>query len=169
MIYTKCVKYFKVGRSMIKLILNILIRAMKIGVKHDENIKRDFACLPNKYTIKINILPKNISATFMYVDGAVTQLDEVDNDNINLLVEFKDEKSAKDVLLGKLSLTQSFCEHRIKVYGNINHAMAVTRIVNTLECYLYPKFVYGKLFNPVPEFGMSKFRFYTIFLFGGKV
>ncbi len=169
MIYTNDVKINLRKVIMIKFILNLLIRAMKIGVKYDSGVKQDFACLPNKYTIKINILPKNISVIFMYVDGTITQIDEIDNDNINLLVEFKDEKSAKDVLLGKLSLAQSFCEHRIKVYGNINHAMAVTRIVNTLECYLFPRFIYNKLFTPPIELDISKFKFYTILLFGGKL
>ena len=70
--------------------------------------------------------------------------------------------------LAKCSLATAFCEHRIKIYGNINNAMALTRIVNTIETYLFPKFITSKLFTPIPNLTSSKFKFYINLLFGGK-
>ena len=152
---------------MIKLILNILIKAIKVGISLDETIAKDFECLPNNYVIKINVLPKNISVCARVIDGKIETIKQ-EPLKIDLLVEFKDEKSAINCLLGKNSLAVAFCEHRIKVYGNINNAMALTRIVNVIECYLYPKFIYGKLFAPTPKREASKFKFYLKLLFGGN-
>lgn len=153
---------------MIKLILNILVRAIKVGISIDKTLMQDFECLPDNYIIKINILPKNISVCFRCMGGKILKVLQ-EPDKVDLLVEFKDQKSAVNCLLGKTSLASAFCEHRIKIYGNINNAMALTRIVNSIECYLYPKFIYGKLFNPTPKLEASKFKFYLTFLFGGNL
>lgn len=153
---------------MIKLILNILIRAIKTGVALDKTLGADFECLPNNYIIKINVLPKNISVCIRCMDGKIFNVVQEPN-KVDLLVEFKDQKSAVNCLLGKNSLATAFCEHRIKIYGNINNAMTLTRIVNTIECYLYPKLIYGKLFNPTPKLEVSKFKFYLTMLFGGNL
>ena len=141
---------------MIKFVLNILIRAIKVGLKLDTQIAQDVLCLPKKYVIKINVLPKNKSV-------------RIKLENVDLMVEFKDEKSAKEVLLGKTSLSTSFCEHRIKIYGSVNDAITLTRIVNLIECYLFPKFIYSKLFTPQPKMEENKLKFYLTFLFGGKL
>ena len=153
---------------MIKLILKVLIRAIKVGIKLDSTILQDFKCLPDNYVIKINVLPKNISVCARCINGKIEKV-KTEPSKIDILVEFKDEKSAVNCLLGKNSLANAFCEHRIKVYGNINNAMALTRIVNTIECYLYPKFIYGKLFNPTPTREANKFKFYLTLLFGGNL
>ena len=152
---------------MIKLILNILVKAIKVGIKLDSNIKTDFDCLPNNYIIKINILPKNQNICVMCLDGKLTVLKQAPQ-KVDLLIEFKDEKTATKCLLGQMSVANAFCEHRIKVFGNINNAMALTRIINTIECYLFPKFIYGKLFEPIPELKSNKFKFYLNLLFGGN-
>lgn len=153
---------------MIKFILNILIRAIKVGLKYDNNIKTDFLCVPNGFVIKINILPDNIFVMLKFENNKLIKLKDF-SQTPDLIIEFKDKKSATNVLLGKTSLADSFCEHRIKVYGNINIAMAITRIVNTVECYLFPKFIYGKLFNPPPQLEVNNAKFYLVLLFGGKL
>ena len=154
---------------MIKFVLNILIRAIKVGLKLDTQIAQDVLCLPKKYVIKINVLPKNKSVTIKLENGKITKLKHWQYENVDLMVEFKDEKSAKEVLLGKTSLSTSFCEHRIKIYGSVNDAITLTRIVNLIECYLFPKFIYSKLFTPQPKMEENKLKFYLTFLFGGKL
>ena len=125
---------------MIKLILKLLMRAIKVGIKLDSSVLTDFKCLPENYIIKITVLPNNISVAAVCKNNDIIVLKEIP-ETADLLVEFKDEKSAINCLLGKCSLATAFCEHRIKIYGNINNAMAVTRIVNTIETYLFPKFI----------------------------
>ena len=46
---------------MIKLILKLLMRAIKVGIKLDSSVLTDFKCLPENYIIKITVLPNNIS------------------------------------------------------------------------------------------------------------
>lgn len=153
---------------MLKIILKLLIRAMNVGIKLDNNIKTDFECLPNNYIIKIKVNPTNTQVAFKYENGKIVGLKE-ENITPNLTVEFKDKKSATKCLLGLNSLASAFCEHRIKIYGNINNSMALTRIVNRLESYLFPKFMCDKLFNPPYTLESSKFKFYCTLLFGGKL
>ena len=152
---------------MIKLILKLLMRAIKVGIKLDSSVLTDFKCLPENYIIKITVLPNNISVAAVCKNNDIIVLKEIP-ETADLLVEFKDEKSAINCLLGKCSLATAFCEHRIKIYGNINNAMAVTRIVNTIETYLFPKFITTKLFTPVPQLEANKCKFYINLLFGGK-
>lgn len=152
---------------MIKLILKLLMRGIKVGLKLDESVLADFKCLPENYIIKINVLPNNITVCAQCKNNSIIVLKE-EPQTADLLVEFKDEKSAINCLLGKCSLATAFCEHRIKIYGNINNAMALTRIVNTIETYLFPKFITSKLFTPIPNLTSSKFKFYINLLFGGK-
>lgn len=152
---------------MIKLILKLLMRAIKVGIKLDSSVLTDFKCLPENYIIKITVLPNNISVAAVCKNNDIIVLKEIP-ETADLLVEFKDEKSAINCLLGKCSLATAFCEHRIKIYGNINNAMAVTRIVNTIETYLFPKFITNKLFTPLPQLETNKCKFYINLLFGGK-
>ena len=152
---------------MIKLILKLLMRAIKVGIKLDGSVLTDFKCLPENYIIKITVLPNNISVAAVCKNNDIIVLKEIP-ETADLLVEFKDEKSAINCLLGKCSLATAFCEHRIKIYGNINNAMAVTRIVNTIETYLFPKFITTKLFTPLPQLETNKCKFYINLLFGGK-
>jgi hypothetical protein len=150
---------------MINIILKLFIRALKVANLLDDNVNAAIAELPNNYVVKIVVLPNNNYVYCKISEGTIYRITDDKLLTPDLIIEFKDKKSALQTFLGKMSVSQAFCEHRIKVYGNINHAVIITRAINIVETYLYPQFITKKLFTPLPKLQHNKLKFYFKLLF----
>lgn len=151
---------------MIKFVFSLLIKAIYVACRLDQNVRESVLQLPNNYVIKFNVLPNNINVLCVVNNGVVSRIKH--SNHVNLTIEFKDKKSAMLALFGIKSVAQTFCEHRIRVFGNINHSVLLTRVINTVECYLFPNFVTNRLFTPKIEREANKFKFWWLLIFGRR-
>ncbi len=132
------------------LILTFLCRALAELDKKDSLIREEFAGLPDGFRVNIGILPYG---TYIGIIKTADGLKIKKNGftTADLVVKFKNEKSAKQVMLAKLNLAQSYSRHALLVGGDIAIAMGLVRAINRTECYLFPRFMTKKILPKIEK------------------
>lgn len=136
--------------SFCNLILTFLCRAIADLANKDSQISAEFSDLPNDFKVNIGILPYG---TYIGVIKTSEGLKIKKNgfSECDLEVKFKNIKSAKQVMLAKLNLAQSFSRHSLLVGGDIAIAMRLVRAINRVECYLFPRFMTKKILPKIKK------------------
>ncbi len=75
----------------------------------------------------------------------------------DLKVIIKDLASAFKMVIARLGIAQAYARRRIAIEGNTVHAMVLTRILDRVEAYLFPKFLTKKILKQVPKFGFKQY------------
>ena len=123
---------------IMKIILHFLYRGIKVLNGRDSIISKEIKSLPNGYTIKISTdINKPISVAFKITNGKVTKVKN--NATADLEIVFKNKHLAFKTLIGKVSIANAYAQHYFQMFGNIYLAMGVTRILERVEGYLFPK------------------------------
>ena len=149
--------------ALINIVFNVLGKAMPFVCKNDSRANELFFSLPKDIKINMGI----------YGEGAYISLEKNENQIIkskdkfaepDLEVLFKTRKATKMVLLGQISVSQSFARHDILLKGDINTAVRLVRIIDIVEYYLFPRFITHK-FLPKMKKELSSFKVYGALLF----
>ena len=83
----------------------------------------------------------------------------------DLKITFKSRACAKLVLLGRISVAESFARHDILLEGNINTAVLLVGIIDKVEYYLFPRIITRK-FLPKMQKEFSSLWLYLFVMFG---
>lgn len=126
--------------SFCNIIVTILCRAVAELEQKDSEIKSEFTDLPIGFKINIGILPFGAYAGIIKTANGL-KIKKNGFATADLVVNFKNVKSAKQVMLAKINLAQSFSRHALLVGGDIAIAMGLVRAINRVECYLFPRFM----------------------------
>lgn len=150
---------------MISIILFFLGRGIKAGNKLDSFIHECLEKLGENYIVKISILNSKPCFCF-WREGKKVYFkigSKARRIKADLEISFKNNKSAKDVLLGGISIYNAFANHYFIVYGDISKAMLVVPMLENLEVYLLPKFMTRDIIAETHK-EVSCFRFYLFVL-----
>lgn len=136
--------------SFCSLIMTFLCRALAELEKKDSDIRAEFADLPEGFKINIGILPFGAYAGLIKTANGL-KIKKNGFAAADLVVNFKNVKSAKQVMLAKINLAQSFSRHALLVGGDIAIAMGLVRAINKVECYLFPRFMTKKILPKIKK------------------
>lgn len=162
---------------LMKIILQFLYRAIKVLNGKDSNITDELNCLPNGYKIKIST--DLYDAKQMCVEILNNSPNKIKNNKQKIIkkcrydvccdleIRFKNKHLAFKVFSGQISIAQAYAEHYFQMFGNINLAMGVTRIIERVEGYLFPKFINKKCLKRPIKRQISMFSTYFLCLFKG--
>lgn len=132
------------------LILTFLCRAIAELNEKDSLIRAEFAELPNDYKVNIGILPYgNYIGIIKTQAGLKVKKNGFATADLN--VYFKSVPAAKNVMLAKQNLAQSYSQHALIVGGDIAIAMGLVRAINRVECYLFPRFMTKKILPKIKK------------------
>ena len=149
---------------IMKIILYFLYRGIKVLNGRDSEITKEIKQLPNGYTIKIcTDLVKARSIIIQIFDGKVKKIKT--SQNIDLEIVFKNKKLAYKTFTGKVSIARAYAEHYFQMYGNIYLAMGVTRILERVEGYLFPKCISKHCLKRPFKREISMFKTYLLCIF----
>ena len=153
------------------ILVNFICKALGKGIGYaccKDLVCRDiFLMLPKDLNISLGIMGdgeylhlRKTESGFCFGAGAEE----------DLKITFKSRKSAKLVLLGGISVAESFARHDILLEGNINTAVLLVRIIDRVEYYLFPRLITRK-FLPRMQKEFASLKMYGFVLFGnlGKV
>ena len=122
------------------LIYTCLARGIAGLYKKDSNIKKEIDSLPDGFKINLGILASgNYIGLIKTNNGLFIQKNGFETADLN--VYFKNVKATKRVMLARQSVAQSYSRHELIVGGDIARAMVLVRIINRVECYLFPRFM----------------------------
>lgn len=157
-------KLFK--RTLARIILLFLGRAVKACYKLDSRVREEFNELPEGFSIRLAIKP---SGPFIIFSRQGNNISVSKDSNIipDLDIQFKNVESGLYALCAMKSVAECFAEHRFTIRGDLSYATAFVRIMNIVESYLFPKVWNAVLFdNQAPIRERSKTRIYLATIFG---
>lgn len=150
---------------LMQIILHFLYRGIKVLNGKDTLITQELKRLPNYYKIKLETdLVDARKLCIEIVDGKVKKIKD-ENQKFDITIKFKDKDLAFKVLTGQKGIASAYSEHSFILYGNIYEAMGVTRILEQVEGYLFPKFINKKILKEPVEREISIFKTYLLCLF----
>ena len=153
---------------LMQIILHFLYRGIKVLNGKDTLITQELKRLPNYYKIKIETdLVDARKLCIEIVDGKVKKIKD-ENQKFDITIKFKDKDLAFKVFTGQKGIASAFSEHDFVLYGNIYEAMGITRVLEQVEGYLFPKFINKKILKEPVEREISIFKTYLLCLFKFK-
>lgn len=148
------------------LILTFLCRALADLERKDSDVKAEFCELPDGFCINIGVLPFGTYIGVIKTAGGL-KIKKNGFATADLVVNFKNVKSAQQVMLAKINLAQSYAQHALIVGGDIAVAMGVVRAINKVECYLFPRFMTKKILPKIKKQSCTLCVYFRIlFCFG---
>ena len=146
---------------IIKLVCKILGKAIPYVCSKDSRAKETFFNLPSDLTISLGVFGEG---EYLVLHKTKNQILKVSKrvDDVDLKIIFKSRKAAKMVMLGKIGVAQSYARHDLLLAGNINTAVALVRVIDLCEYYLFPRFITYK-FLPKKQFSSIPLYFYCLF------
>ena len=153
---------------MTNIILFFLGRGIKAGYKLDPQIFKTLNNIEEGFIVRITVLGESSALAFYRQGDKVFVLYSKKAKKLvpDLDIVFKNLASAKKVLFGKVSIAMAFAMHYFLVYGEIDKAMEMVRVLESVENYLFPAFISKNLFKVRPKKQVCSFRFYLKVLFG---
>ena len=145
---------------IMKIILHFLYRGIKVLNGRDSEITNEISMLPNGYTISIQTdINKPKELCFKIVDNKIKKCKKSIPD---LQIVFKNKDLAFKTFTGKIGIANAYAMHYFQMFGNIYIAMGVTRILERVEGYLFPKCITNKCLKSPVQREISMFKTYIL-------
>lgn len=149
---------------IMKIILHFMYKGIKTLNGRDSVITKELKALPNGYIIKISTDLYNAKSICIQLkDGKVKKLKK--SENIDLHIVFKNKDLAFKTFCGNISIANAYSQHYFQMFGNIYLAMGVTRILERVEGYLFPKCINKNCLKRPFKREISMFKTYLLCLF----
>ncbi|ROR03201.1 aldehyde ferredoxin oxidoreductase C-terminal domain-containing protein [Desulfosoma caldarium] len=139
--------------KVVQIFFWILGRAMQSASRRDAVFRRQLASWPKGLTVLFKVLPYG-PRTALRVDdaGKLRALgDTVSEREADLIIGFKNMDTAFRMLTAQLSTPDAFAQNRLSVVGDLAIAMQLTRLLDRVQCLLYPKWLAQRLVKRVPS------------------
>lgn len=153
---------------LIKIIMHFLYKGIKILNGRDSVITNEINNLPENYKIKLStdLIKPKYKCFSIITKNNKKKVVKIKNEGIfDLEIRFKNKDLAFKVFMGQKSIADAYSEHYFQMFGNIYIAMGVTRIMERVEGYLFPKFINKKLLKRPFKRQISIIRTYLLCLF----
>ena len=152
---------------LMKIIMHFLYRGIKVLNARDSLITNEIKALPNNYKIKLETDLNNAKKLCLEINNKkINKIKDDNNIKYNLIIKFKNKDLAFKVFMGAKGISQAYAEHYFVLYGNIYEAMRITRILEQVEGYLFPKIISKKILKAPVEREVSILKTYFLCLFG---
>ena len=144
-------------RFIIKTGLWSIGKALQTASKLDAEIKRDLRFLPDGFTISLQVYPQIAAVNWQKVGDKIKFLGTRTIEKTDLKVVIKSKKAALRMILAQAGIAKSYAQRRIAIEGNTVDAMVLTRMLDKVEAYLFPKFLSKNLLKQHPHFGLKEY------------
>ncbi len=118
-------------------------RAIQAAARIDENIKKDFAQLPNGLTLALTVNPSGPSMILgKNSEGKVKYLgSNLDKQKIDFKMVLLNIEAAIQTFTLQENTVTALMRCRMYVDGEAGYAQPFTRVMDAVEAYLLPKFI----------------------------
>lgn len=129
-------------RAYVALFLWFTGRAIQAAARLDDQVRREFAGLPDDFTFALGCLPAGPWMVVGKENGAVRYLGGNPAARpLHLRLAIKNVEAAFLLLSFQESTTLATARNRLMTDGEVPYALAVIRILDIVEVYLLPKFI----------------------------
>ena len=139
-------------RGYVRLMLEVVGRAMEAISEVDEEVRAEASVLPNGFLFCMQVMPagpalvmrKQRAGNLQYLGGETAQKPD-------LSIQFKHLQHAFMVLSFQEKTAQAFANDRILVDGDLGYATRMTRVLNRLETFILPRLVAERAVKQYPD------------------
>ena len=135
--------------KLCSLIFPILCKGIIAGYQYDDIIKKELDNLPQNYSISLGIFPYGSYIRLVRINGIFYTTKEYAPSDLQ--ITFKNNSAAVNTMLAKQNVAQSFAKHQLLLAGDIAHGITLVRVINRIECYLFPRFMTRKILPKIKK------------------
>lgn len=154
----------KIKKKVSRFILSILGKGLCKLSFLDEYIMSEIEIYEEGMIIQIIILPTGDNIKLKKQNDGFILLKKSNTEKADLVISFKNVSSAFNILTGKSSIHQAYCENRLIVQGDIHLAMPLVRVLYRVEAYLFPKLISKNILKSKPKLTVNRLRVYALLL-----
>lgn len=142
-----------VKRTVNKVVLFVLGRALQSLSKTDPLIRNETASWPEGFTLVMNILPNGGSlAVKRQPDKSLKYLGaKFPVEQADVAIHINDVESAFKMFTGQLGSDVAYARHAMSAKGDLSYTVSVVRVINVVETYLFPRIISSKLMKETPS------------------
>ncbi len=156
------------SRERQEKISDLIMRALGRGLcavsMFDKRVASELDQLGDGFSFSICIGLDGSYIKLTVSNGRLEYLDG-DKNKADIVIAFKDLTGAWPVLIGQTSIAKSFAEHRILIYGDLSTAVALTRVIDISQAYLFPQFILKKYMRSLPLRQVPRLFVYVAMIF----
>ncbi|WP_250657784.1 hypothetical protein [Alkalimarinus coralli] len=142
----------KAKRLYVKLMMNVIGRALQAISQVDDTIKKEVNMLPDGFSFQMTVLPNGPSfSAKKTTNGELVFLSSNPEEKVDLSIGFKHLTHSFLVLSFQESTSEAFANDRMMVNGDISYALRVTRILNRVEAFILPKLLAERALKEYPH------------------
>ncbi len=131
-------------KSMLRLRLHLWARGLIICARKDIDLQKEMSEWPDGFTLFFQILPDEPYVGLKKDASGLHIIKSFYPTPTQTLITFKNLIIAQEVLYGRMTLRQAFCESRFVLKGNSQHYSSVIKAMMLIQKRLFPRLVdYG--------------------------
>lgn len=130
-------------KDYVAIMLWFVGKAIQAASAVDEDVKKEFAALPDYFTFSLGVMPDGPHMVVGKTRKGIVQYIGWDPEgrDIDLKMKIKNIEAAMLLFTFQESTAIATARNRLIVDGEVPHACAVVRILDTVEVYLLPKII----------------------------
>ncbi len=156
-------------RALRKLYIAIALRLVHAALcelaRLDSTAAEEFRRLPVGLSYAIHT-GHDAPTLFVQWDGKTLCRCRREPENCRCKLRIKTLPDAFGVLTAGMSLAHLYARHGLIVAGEVADVMRLARLVNLVECYLFPAFLTRRILPELPRLQVSPLRLYARVLTG---
>ncbi len=135
-----------------RVVLFVLGRGLQSASKHDPAIRAELARWQPGFTFMLKQLPHGPSM-------AVTRTEKGDlryqganfpEEKCDVIFFFRNVESAFMMFTAQIGTPTAYAQHRMSARGDLANSMAMVRVLNSIQAYLFPAFIARGIMKRLP-------------------
>lgn len=133
------------------VVLEALYRGIRVLSRVDSRVQNELSRLPQGQIIRIRVSSAEDAPqlTFSVAKDSICKTAKSAPPQVDIV--FKNPKMAFRVFTGRMSIAGAYGAHAFTLRGSIPDTMAIVRILELVEGYLFPKCMARHLLKELPE------------------
>jgi hypothetical protein len=145
----------KLKRFIVKTTFFSLGRGFQSASRFDSQIKEEISDWDEGFTIAMKVQPKGPALAWRKSRGKMKYIGSKAAE-ADLSVIMKNLESAFLMMTARIGTAQAYAQNRLALEGNIADSMTLTRCLNIVEAYLFPRFISKRILKRPPEMGIKR-------------
>lgn len=158
----------RLKKRVIAIIAFFIGRGLQATIRMDLGVREEIKNWKEGFTIVIETYRKGPKICFVK-SGHHLLVKKYNKDmQSDIWIMFKSINAVFETFTGQVGLDRAYAENRMIVRGDLFQTLKVVRMFYACECYLFPKYIWGKIIKDKPKLASNTFTIYAATLLGMK-
>ena len=155
-------------RFIVRANFFILGRGLQAASRFDSCVKKEISRWNEGFTVVMKVRPEGPSLAWRKSNGRIRYMGS-GSVEADLAIIMKNLDTAFLMVTAQIGTFHAYAQNRIALEGGTVDAMILTRCLNTVEAYLFPKFVSRRILKRSPKMTPRRFCIRFLIYFPGIV